>query len=214
MGLFSDIFGGSESSGRSYIDPVQQDYLYRGYGRAYEQLPGAQAQVPFYQQFGQQLLGGLQNAGAPLAPFVGEGYTQQQIGSLQNLLNQNLSENLLPMIGNNALFANGFGGSRQGIAQGLAVRGTQQALSEGATGILGQDIMRRQQAAQGMAGIGAQGALGALSFLPQQLNLPFSPLQGYMNVLGPPTVLQQQQSSSSKGVLPSLGSFFTGVGAL
>ena len=56
-------------------------------------------------------------------------YVQNMMQSNQFMANRNLSENLLPMIDSGAVAAGQMGGSRQGIAQGLAMRGTQEALA-------------------------------------------------------------------------------------
>ena len=58
----------------------------------------------------------IQNAGQISDPFL-EGV----INNALRINNQNLTRNLLPAIDSNALATNTFGGSRQGIAEGLAV---------------------------------------------------------------------------------------------
>jgi hypothetical protein len=49
--------------------------------------------------------------------------------AITNQVNQNLQQNQLPGINSGAIAAGGFGGSRQGIAQGLAIGQTNQGLS-------------------------------------------------------------------------------------
>ena len=56
-------------------------------------------------------------------------YLGQQANALQTQANQNLQYNLLPGVNSGAQAAGGYGGSRQGIAQGLAIGQTQQGLS-------------------------------------------------------------------------------------
>lgn len=48
--------------------------------------------------------------------------------SITHQVNQNLQQQQLPGINSGAIAAGGFGGSRQGIAQGLAIGQTNQAL--------------------------------------------------------------------------------------
>lgn len=54
---------------------------------------------------------------------------QGQLQVNQNLLNRNLQENILPSLGDQAIRAGGYGGSGQGVAEGIAARGTQEALA-------------------------------------------------------------------------------------
>lgn len=204
MGLFSDLFGGSESSQRSFVDPVQQAYLQGLYRRGAVAQQGASAQLPQFQAQGQQFLGALGGAGSQLDQFTGPGFAQQQIGAVQSLLNRNLTENLLPAIGSQAQLTGGFGGGRQGVAEGIALRGTQEALSNTSADILSQDLLRRQQAAQAQGALSSAGAQAGLSFLPQQLNLGLSPLLSLAQILGPPTVLGQGSSETRPNIFKSL----------
>jgi hypothetical protein len=55
-------------------------------------------------------------------------YLPAQSQAITNQVNQNLQQNQLPGINSSAIAAGGFGGSRQGIAQGLAIGQTNQAL--------------------------------------------------------------------------------------
>ncbi len=55
-------------------------------------------------------------------------YLPQQSQAITNQVNQNLQQVQLPGINSQAIAAGGFGGSRQGVAQGLAIGQTNQAL--------------------------------------------------------------------------------------
>lgn len=55
-------------------------------------------------------------------------YLPQQSQAITNQVNQNLQQQQLPGINSGAIAAGGFGGSRQGVAQGLAIGQTNQAL--------------------------------------------------------------------------------------
>ena len=57
-------------------------------------------------------------------PYV-QGLLEQQAG----LLNRNFAENLLPSIRSGAIASGNLGGTRQGVAEGIAARGTQEALA-------------------------------------------------------------------------------------
>lgn len=207
MGLLQDLFGGSESSQQSYIAPQQLPYLTGVWRGAQGALPGVLGQLPQFQGLQNQFLG---NAGGQqLQPFIGPGFADQQVGAVQNLLNRNLSENLLPQLAQGANAAGQLGGARQGIGQGIALRGTSEALANTSADIYAQDLLRRQSAAQ------AQGALsqGALGQLPMALNLGLSPFASLSSIIGPPTVLGQSSSQSTGGIIPGLGSLFSGIGS-
>jgi len=214
MGWLTDLFGGSEQSSSQQIAPQQLPYLQNLWRGAQGALPGITSQMGQYQNQGNQFLGTLGQAGQQLSPFIGEGYGQQQITGLQNLLNRNLSENLLPQISQSANAAGQLGGSRQGVAQGIAMRGTQEALYNGAGGFLQQDLARRQAAAGQQAGIQSGAALGGISALPGVMNLGLSPYAALAGIIGPPTVLGQGQQQSTGGILPGLGSFFGGFSGI
>ena len=204
MDLFDSLFGGGESSQQSYIAPQQLPYLTGLWRGAQGYLPQAQALAQQYQPQANQLAGNVTNASNILNTLAGSGTTDQQIGVLQNTLNQNLTENLLPAIAQGANATGQLGGARQGVGQGLAIRGTQQALSEGTTGILSNDLFRRANTAAQSANVGTAGQ-AAFSMAS---NLGFSPYAQLGQIIGPPTVLGQSQNQSTGGILPGLGGLF------
>jgi hypothetical protein len=77
-------------------------------------------------------------------------YVQNMMRSNAFNLNRNLQENLLPAIDSGAVNAGAYGGSRQGIAQGLAMRGTQDALANANASTM-MDAYSKGLGAQGMA---------------------------------------------------------------
>lgn len=111
---------------------------------------------------------GLQQGGAQSLGFGGpQGGSQQQVGSNPYLQgqaqaiisqsNQNLQNNILPGINSGAMAAGGYGGSRQGIAQGLAIQGQQQSLNNALANLYGQSYQNDQNNANqlNIANVGA-----------------------------------------------------------
>jgi hypothetical protein len=213
-------FGASKSStsSSSFVDPRQQPYLDflrnagQGYYQQYGQGAGQFAQQQGGQLFGQgqQYLNNLQSN-----PFMTNLQTQgtpggdpnlinQQVGQLGADLGRNFQQQLLPGIRRDAIGLGGFGGTRQGVAEGLAAQGTQDAFARGATDIYSQNAQMANQANIAGAGINAQSQLGALAGLGGLFDLGmgqytggFSPLLGLSQIFGQPTVLDKSKGKSS-----------------
>lgn len=64
-------------------------------------------------------------------------YLSQQADAITQQATQNLNTNILPGINSGAMAAGGFGGSRQGIAQGLAIGQTNQGITNSLAGLYG-----------------------------------------------------------------------------
>lgn len=64
-----------------------------------------------------------------LNPVMGPTYMDDVAKTVEQRMNRNLSENILPQVRSGAV-ANGYGSSRQGIAEGLAMRDTQNQINE------------------------------------------------------------------------------------
>lgn len=64
-------------------------------------------------------------------------YLQQQMDALQKQSNQNLQQNILPGINSGAVAAGGYGGSRQGIAQGIGIGNAQTGFDAAAANLYG-----------------------------------------------------------------------------
>ena len=92
-------------------------------------------------------------------------YVQDMMGLNERMLNRNLQENILPGIDSGAVQAGAYGGSRQGIAQGQAIRGTQEAIGN-ANAQMAMDAYGK--------GLGAQGI--ALGMAPNIANFGFMPM--------------------------------------
>ena len=153
--------------------------------------------LPYYGQAAQTsaaaapLMGGLLGQGLGNYNFlsnaadVGQNpYVQDMMSQNARLLNRNFTEGLMPQIRGSSVGVNALGSSRQGIAEGLAARGTQEAISDanerlllgaygqglgaqtsalGQTGSMLNNLMAPGQAygqAAGYLGQGGQAALG------------------------------------------------------
>ena len=241
MGFFDtlsqQLHGGGSQQQQQFVDPGQAPFLQalRQQGQSTLNQFGGQQQASGFASagqlggLGQGFLGQLGQAGQgidsfqpgnELTGFSGQGFVDNQIESLTDVLNRNLSFNLQG-INQQAAATNTFGGGRQGVAAGTAIGDTQLALGAGTSNILQQDLLRRQQAAgqqfQGGlfagqanqqaqiagAGIGAQSALGGLGQLGGQFNLSqagfnnaFQPLANFGNIIGQPTILGAGQGQN------------------
>ena len=69
--------------------------------------------------------------------MAGNPYLQDQANAITSQANQNLMNYQLPSINSGAIAAGGFGGSRQGVAQGLAIGQTNQGISNSLAGLYG-----------------------------------------------------------------------------
>lgn len=124
-------------------------------------------------------------------------YATQMVQAAQNDLAQEFQRNTLPYISNQAQAAGGFGGSRQGVAQGLAAEGLLESMGDVSANILNSayDVDRRAQ-------------LQALQMAPGMVGLGFIPGNAVANA-------GNQQWSSNQGVPISdpWGSALEGAGA-
>jgi hypothetical protein len=225
---FGFDFSKSKSSSSSFVDPSQQPFLdfLRNTGQSLYGQNGAGAQN-FASQQGQALFNqGLGYANQAVSnPFLSSlqqmaqpGGNQQligqQIGQLGADLGRNFQQNLMPGIRRDAIGLGGFGGTRQGVAEGIAAQGTQDAFARGATQIYGQNAQMAQDAGIAGGNLLGQGALGAMGGLGGLFELGlgqytggFAPLNNLAAIIGGPTVLDQ-----SKGRTTSFGGTFGGYG--
>lgn len=80
-------------------------------------------------------------------------FLEQQLAGMRANVNQNLLQNQIPGIQNNAIAAGGLGGSRQGIAQGLAIQGANRDILQAeTTARAGQVNVDQQQQLQALLG--------------------------------------------------------------
>lgn len=230
MDSVSGFLGGESSSQGASVwgeqSPFLTDIYQRGQDVSFDPTGRLYAQGfmdPSQQAFGQLAGGGFQQDLAPMqamaggkTPFAGFAGQQNQalegaIGAGMRQINQNFQENIMPGINMGAVGAGTSGGSRQGIAQGLAARGANQTAADFTAKMqsdaFNQSQQRNLQAAQGQVGAqqGAfgqlgqagqmqnQAQLGALGAAPAASNLGFGAqygnLQNYASLVGGPTVL-------------------------
>ncbi len=110
-------------------------------------------------QFGNQgpaRMGGFGNFQQP--QFGPNPYLGQQANAITQNVTQNLQNNVLPGINSGAMAAGGFGGSRQGIAQGLAIQGANRDIANAQANLYGQAYTADQanQTQYGIAGMNNQ----------------------------------------------------------
>ena len=132
----------------------------------------------------------LQGLNPALNPYVGS-----MIQAAQNDLIQDYQRYTLPAIADQSQYTGGYGGSRQGVAQGIASEGLLEALGDVSTRMLGQAYgqgLQQQRAAWGampnmlQAGMmpgGAQQDIGAM--YRQDLTQPAQNLIGYSGLISP-----------------------------
>ena len=137
--------------------------------------------------------------------------------SITDQVTNNLKQNILPGIRSGAQAVGGFGGSRQGIAEGNAIGQTNQALGNSLanmglqsygmdqnfyTAQRGQDLQQTQLGAnmfgQGMWGLGQQGQ-GMFNAGQQQFNAGAMPYQTNSGMLSPFTGLGGSQQNTQPG---------------
>ena len=208
----SSSFGAS--FGQTFIDPAQQPFLDFSRNLAAATTSGQLRQGGIGRLFGRSAELGQAGEG-----FLGQltdnefldtlqrlsggdqGLVGQQTEQLGGDIGRFLSEQALPGIRRGAVDVGGLGGTRQGVAEGIALRGGTEALARGSTQFQLADVQRQQQAATtgaGLVGQGAQAGLGGLGQLFGLAQAPFdaqfNPLLSLANIIGPSTALSQQQS--------------------
>ena len=231
----SDIFGGGSESttNPAKVWEEQVPFLQDLYQRAQMQSYGGMGQN-YANQVNQSAMGGLQNqmAGGYQNPQLMQGL--QNFGGMQNQalggaiqaglgdINRNFQNNIMPSINTGSAMTNTSGGSRQGIAQGIAAGEANRQAGDFVARMQSnnfQNMMQNQLGAYNqMGGLQAQQNMaqqGALGMAPQMSNLGFGSQYGNLaalsSLLGGPTVLGGGSSGSSQG---GIGSSLGGGAAL
>lgn len=132
------------------------------------------------------------------------GFVDENISALGEDLSQFFSEELLPGITSQAVGGGQLGGGRQGVAQGKAIEAVGREFRRGSLDIRNADLRARQDAATQLSAQRLSASQAGLAGLESQFNLanaatlaPFSPFLTLAQILGDPTVLTDQSSSSS-----------------
>ncbi len=158
-----------------------------------------QNQAPYLQDLFQQGQQNLPNARQRTEQLMGEAmpvwqgmlnpnlnpYARQMAQTGLDQMNQNFSENVLPNIQRQAIGGMNLGGSRQGIAEGMAAQGLQEQQAKYLNNFYGGQYQADQQR-----------ALQALGMLPALQQMNWADLQGYAGLIGSPTTLGRGRSNS------------------
>jgi len=80
-------------------------------------------------------------------------YLSRYADAMARPITQNLTERILPSIRSDAIGSGGYGGSRQGIAEGIAARGAAEAIGDRTAGLYSQAYGQGLNAMQGAAGM-------------------------------------------------------------
>lgn len=199
----------STTDSNTFVDPGQAPFLQSMYGQASGMVnPGAtQAAAQGASNFNApHLQGGMQNLSGLMDT---QGQIGAQTASLQSGLAQLFNEQMMPGIQSNSMMAGGFGGGRQGVAEGVGMGQIGQAFTQG----LGDIVARANQTALGAGGMmpGMAQGLFANAIAPTTAGL--DPLAQLAQIIGSPTLLSQsaQQSSGQSTSSGSSGGFSFGL---
>jgi hypothetical protein len=133
-----------------------------------------------------------------------------QLSNMGQVIAQQFGRNVLPQIRSNAIMAGGYGGSKQGIAEGLGAQGAMDSFARYGTDLLGsdwtneqnRDITRTGQAQQFYSDQRAQDRADlqtGASLYDQGTQGYWSPLKNASSIYSPYTGFGPQTSSSSQG---------------
>lgn len=145
----------------------------------------------------------MQGLGAMGQVGGGNPYLQQNLDALGAGINRQMENYIMPGIAQGAVQSGGFGGGRQGVAQGLAVQGAQDAFQQGASNLLNQSAQQSLQANTAMGGLqtqaGMAGLQGAGSIFQMGLNpmiAQWLPMQMQRGLIGQ-NIMHSDASSDS-----------------
>jgi hypothetical protein len=118
------------------------------------------------------------------------------MGAYARQVGQQFNEQIMPQLRGDAMVAGGFGGSRAGIAQGVAAGQAQRNIQDFGAQLYGQNQDRALQAAQGLGGL-AQNSLATGQF---GMGVPWYNLQQYAGLLGGPIMEDLGGTSWQEGM--------------
>lgn len=169
---------------------------------------GQYAQGPALQNLIQSTQGGFNRMMNPQQ----NPYLQQAMSSAIRPITQNYQENVLGGITDQAVQAGQTGGSRQGIAEGIAGRSYLDTIGDVTTNMAMQDYTQGQQ--NQLEAMGMSGDIANLGMMPSDLQYqagqleqmaPWQQLQLQQGLLGSPTVLGGPGGSSEGGIFSGVG---------
>lgn len=213
----SGSFGKSQSSSNQRVWDAQAPYLRDLYSRAGDLIQAQPATNPLQTQGQNMALGYAGRVGGDIydpsrsalnfafnAPNVNQNpYAQQAVRGAINPMISAFKEEILPSIGRSAEMAGQFGGSRQGIAEGIATGKLMDSIGDISSRMM-SDAYTSGLQAQSQA-LGMAPSIASLGLLPstiyqdvgaQQLMAPWQQLQAYGGILGGPQVLGSSNSWS------------------
>jgi len=126
-------------------------------------------------------------------------YLQGAIQSAIRPMRQEFQENILSGIGDEALGAGQYGGSRQGIAEGIATRGYLDKVGDVATEMAYGDYAGGQE--RMLNALSQAPTVANLGMMPSQIyqqegQTPWQNLANYQQLIGAPTTLASSQGTS------------------
>ena len=196
----SENSSSGSNSNQSQIDSTQKAYLDQLWGKASSDILGGSVGAA-KTQVQQDLMGQVMNNpfGDQLKSFSqpNNQMVQQNVDMLGQNLQKQLQNSLMPQIADQSIQSGGFGGGRQGIAQGLALQGTQDAFAQGALGIQNNAYNQANQATQFGSNFNLQSAMGGMGMLGQAQQQEMTPFLTLAQILGSPTVLNSGKGKTS-----------------
>lgn len=195
MSLFGGLFGGGSSSTQAAKVWKDQIPYLQGLYRDSSTLAGRQMRT--IGADASRLSAGLLSGNNGYA--VTNPYVSQQIAGFGQDLGNFFQNQVLPGIQSSAGIAGQFGGSRQGVAAGLAGQDLINQFSRGATDIRSNAYGQTMQNLPNLFNIGMS---------PYTMN--WMPMQNLGNLIGPPTVLGGASTSQGPGMFNGLFNGFFG----
>lgn len=190
----------SKGSSGAMIDPTQLKYLSQMWGQATPDI----LQNGLGQADSNMMASYQRQIGAnPFADQImqmshpNNEMVQGNINMLQQGLQNQFNNQLMPGITNQSIQSGGMGGGRMGVAQGLGMQGMQQAFAQGSQGIMNNAYNQAGNMAQFGSQYNLDSALQGMNAMGSQQQLQLMPYQTLAQILGNPTVLNYGKNSSS-----------------
>jgi len=222
MGLFSTLFGSEGKTAPSTVSNIQSPFLQDLFSRAQvaSQGPttspleqqGQQSAIDYANQLGPQVQSAqgaqqfLTNPGL-LSPDSNP-FLAQTAQAATSPIMQALMEQILPSIRGGAIGAGGFGGSRQGIAEGIASRGALKQIGDTTANIFSNAYEQGLNALQG--GLQTAPQTAELGLLPSQImsqvgqeqrTAPLQQLEAFKSLLSALIVTGGGGNTGRQGIL-------------